>query len=112
MRFSSIIYILFLITSYCTTAQESGWVDSAGYKQQRYKTGEIKQLLYTSTGDTIITVTKDSVWHRYLWDTKSGKLLNEKKISRNGYKRIFSFVISPSGKSYTVSALNSDNTIP
>lgn len=61
-------------------SQESGWVDSAGYKQQRYKTGEIKQLLYTSTGDTIITVTKDSVWHRYLWDTKSGRLLNEKKI--------------------------------
>lgn len=103
--------ITFLLSTLQILSQESGWVDSAGYKQQRYKTGEIKQLLYTSTGDTIITVTKDSVWHRYLWDTKSGRLLDEKKISRNGYKRIFSFVISPSGKSYTVSALNSDNTI-
>ncbi len=89
-------------------SQESGWVDSAGYKQQRYKTGEIKQLLYTSTGDTIITVTKDSVWHRYLWDTKSGRLLNEKKILTKNYLKVYGIWFTAYAKTYTIAAQDQD----
>lgn len=100
-----------MIGAFTIQAQESGWVEKDGYKQQLYKTGEIKQLLYSSTGDTIITVTKDSVWHRYLWETKSGKLLRKDSIVNSNYKRVLSLTISPSCKSYTVSAVYNDNTL-
>ncbi|MFN5309152.1 MAG: PKD domain-containing protein [Candidatus Kapaibacterium sp.] len=90
-------------------SQESGWVDSAGYKQQRYKTGEIKQLLYTSTGDTIITVTKDSVWHRYLWDTKSGKLLNTTNLTQLFSTKLYNVFFSADQTTYSVVIRNNDS---
>lgn len=100
---------MFLMSSAQILSQESGWVDSAGYKQQRYKTGEIKQLLYTSTGDTIITVTKDSVWHRYLWDTKSGKLLNTTNLTQLFSTKLYNVFFSADQTTYSVVIRNNDS---
>ncbi len=101
--------ITFIMSTLQILSQESGWVDSAGYKQQRYKTGEIKQLLYTSTGDTIITVTKDSVWHRYLWDTKSGKLLNTTNLTQLFSTKLYNVFFSADQTTYSVVIRNNDS---
>lgn len=106
----TLIVFLLLIATSSLYSQTSGWVDSVGFKQQRMKLGEIKQIEFSVTGDTIYSVSKDSLWRLHTWDAKSGMLLTEFTVMANDFLNVFSLKISPEKNTYTVNTLNKDTT--
>lgn len=109
--------VLFFLTSVVFSliqmqifAQVSGWTDSSGYKQQLLKTGSIRQVIYSPNGTTFYSVTLDSLWRIYNWDTDKGTLLHTQTIDKTPYSKIFSVIVANDGITYSVCGLQTDNT--
>ncbi len=97
------------LTSLPIYGQESGWVDSSGYKQQILKTGSIQQVAYSQNGDKLYSVSSDSLWRVHYWDVMTGKLLRIKTIDKSPYSIIYSVMVANDGNTYTVCGLQTDN---
>lgn len=105
-----LLVVLFALISLPAAAQEFGWADSAGYKQQILKTGAIKQVAYSPDGTTLYSLNGDSLWHIHHWDAETGKLLRVRTIDKTPYKPVFSITISTDALTYSVCAgVLSDN---
>ncbi|MBL7975107.1 MAG: PKD domain-containing protein [Candidatus Kapabacteria bacterium] len=84
-------------------SQVSGWINTPfGYKQQRMNIGEIKQLEYTLSGDTLYSLSKDSLWRIHAWNSEDGVLLFSYIIETKQYPYVSSVRISPDTKTYTI----------
>lgn len=101
--------ILLLLCSTNSLAQESGWVDSLGYKQQIMKTGAVQQVRFTTTGDSIISITKDSTWHLYVWDTHIGTVRSIYNFIPQNGRRIISVWLAEDSRSYSLTTQNGDS---
>ncbi|MBX7155719.1 MAG: PKD domain-containing protein [Bacteriodetes bacterium] len=106
MRYFCVL-LLIMLSSHLYS-QSSGWVDSIGFKQQRLKLGEIKQIVYSVTGDTIYSVSKertsglDSLWRLHSWDAKSGVLLDSFSVQSKEVKKVHYLSISQDVKTFTI----------
>lgn len=102
--------VIFSLIQIPVFALESGWVDSSGYKQQLLKTGSIRQVIYSPNGTTFYSVTLDSLWRIYNWDTDKGTLLHTQTIDKTPYSKIFSVIVANDGITYSICGLQTDKT--
>ncbi len=106
MRYFCVL-LLIMLSSHLYS-QSPGWVDSVGFKQQQMKLGEIKQIVYSVTGDTIYSVSKertsglDSLWRLHSWDAKSGVLLDSFSVQSKEVKKVHYLSISQDIKTFTI----------
>jgi len=94
-----------ILTQLNANAQSSGWADSVGYKQQIMPLKSIKQVQYSPGGDTLYTVSRDSLYRIDHWDAVTGKLLKRQTVDTSGYKMVYSVIVSQDGHTYCVSGL-------
>lgn len=89
-------------------AQESGWADSLGYRQQKLKTGAVQQVRFSLTGDSLFSVTKDSSWNLYVWDTFTGKLLSSRQFNNTNDTKVLSVWLAEDTKTYSITIQKHD----
>ncbi|MFN8366591.1 MAG: PKD domain-containing protein [Candidatus Kapaibacterium sp.] len=111
--------LLFVLLCNCAylTAQDSGWADSVGFKQQKMKTttGKIVQIIYSQQGDSLYTLTKDSVVHIYTWDANTGVLLKDRVLNASNLpmkvKRFYTVNISTDARTYHYTAADTSSKV-
>lgn len=101
----TLLFMACILLQLNANAQSSGWADSAGYKQQIMPLKSIKQVQYSSGGDTLYTVSRDSLYRIDHWDAVTGKLLKRQTVDTLGYKMVYSVIVSQDGHTYCVSGL-------
>lgn len=100
-----LFFVLALTESW---SQESGWADSLGYKQQKLKTGSVQQVRFSLTGDSLFSVTKDSSWNLYIWDTFTGKLLSSRQFNNTNDTKVLSVWLAEDTKTYSITIQKHD----
>lgn len=105
-----IFLVLLALTCLPAAAQESGWVDSVGYRQQNLRTAAILQVAYSPNGKILYSVSADSIWHINRWDAETGILLNSTTIDKTLYDKLFSVIIATDTRTYAICGSQSDKT--
>ncbi len=105
-----IIYVVLTVFAYSISfSQESGWADSLGYKQQKLKTGAVQQVRFTPSGDSIISIAKDTSWHLHIWNAYTGKLLSSQHFHHDKEKKVVSVWLAEDSKTYSIVTQKKDS---
>lgn len=104
-------FIACILVPGSANAQSSGWADSAGYKQQIMPLKSIMQVQYSPGGDTLYTVSRDSLYRIDHWDAVTGKLLKRQTIVAKKLVKMLSVTLSMDRQTYVVCGTESTNTL-